>query len=107
MSQHLAEKIQLMRNLRDAKARPHLSQYAPVWMVAEEIIPDEDSILFSVVFLHPSYGWTNRRYRFDAFNDVLYHMGQHCISENEAYNLEQTNAYIEASAGSPVDAYGG
>ncbi|MBC7810968.1 MAG: hypothetical protein H7175_07480, partial [Burkholderiales bacterium] len=37
---------------RDAKAVPHLEQYAPVWIVEQSFIPDDDAVQFDVVFLH-------------------------------------------------------
>ncbi len=107
MSHTMPEKVEQMRALRDAKAHPHLVQYAPVWLVAEQVIPEEDAILFNVVFVHPYYGWINRRYRYDAFNDVLYHKGQNRISEQEALEIEKTTPYIEAQTINTVNAYGG
>lgn len=102
------EKIERMRQLRDAKAQSHLSQYAPVWLVDEVAKPQDDVIQFNVVFFHSYYGWVNRRYRFDAFNKVLYHQGQTVISENDAlFNLEEKTPYIPAETINTVDSYGG
>ena len=78
------ERIRRMRELRDAKAIPHLQQYAPVWLVSETPLLKDDALQFNVVFYHPYYGWVSRRYRFDAFNNVLYHQGQTALSEDEA-----------------------
>lgn len=100
-------KIDRIRNKRDAKARPHLEQYAPVWIVNEVVLPQDDAIQFNVVFYHPRYGWVNRRYRYDAFNDVLYHKGQNVIGEEEALTLEQRTPYIEADIINTVNSYGG
>ncbi len=102
------EKIERMREFRDRKAIPHLEQYAPVWIVNEEPIPDEETIRFNVVFYHPRYGWVNRRYRYDAFDNVLYHMGQRKIEEDDAlYNLTEKPPYITAETINTVDSYGG
>ncbi len=106
--QNAEERIQRMRELRDAKVIPHLQQYAPVWMVSETPLLNDDAIQFNVVFYHPYYGWVNRRYRFDAFNNVLYHQGQTIISEDEALlNLEEKTPYISAETVNTVDSYGG
>ncbi len=106
--QNAEERIQRMRELRDAKVIPHLQQYAPVWMVIETPLLNDDAIQFNVVFYHPYYGWVNRRYRFDAFNNVLYHQGQTIISEDEALlNLEEKTPYISAETVNTVDSYGG
>jgi len=106
--QDAEERIQRMRELRDAKVIPHLQQYAPVWMVSETPLLKDDAIQFNVVFYHPYYGWVNRRYRFDAFNNVLYHQGQTVISEDEALlNLAEKAPYIAAETVNTVDSYGG
>ena len=103
-----SDKIEQMRQLRDEKVKPHLAQYAPVWKVDEVFIARDDAIRFNVVFYHPYYGWVNRRYRFDAFNKVLYHKGQNVLNENEALlNLEEKNPYISADTINTVDSYGG
>jgi hypothetical protein len=62
-----------IRTKRDVKAIPHLQQYAPVWLENERIFEVNDVVMFNVVFRHPAYGWVSRRYRYDSFNDVLYH----------------------------------
>ena len=92
---------------RDAKAVPHLEQYAPVWIVDEKLIPVEDAIQFNVVFRHPRYGWVNRRYRYDIFNDVLYHKGQRKISEDEAVDIQDSVAYITRVVADIPNSYGG
>jgi hypothetical protein len=92
---------------RDAKAIPHLEQYAPVWIVDEKLIPADDSIQFNVVFRHSRYGWVNRRYRYDIFNDVLYHLGQKTISEEDAVDIQDSDAYITATVADTPNAYGG
>ena len=56
----------------------------PVWLVEQKIIPEDEAVQFNVVFEHSRYGWVNRRYRFDGFNNVLYYKGQIVLSEDEA-----------------------
>jgi hypothetical protein len=92
---------------RDAKAKPHLEQYAPVWLVEEKIVPQDDAVVFNVVFQHYYYGWVNRRYRYDGFNDVLYYRGQVAISEDQALSTQEKVPYIEAVVADITDAYGG
>ena len=96
----------MFRN-RDAKVIPHLEQYAPAWIVNEKLIPAEDSIQFNVVFRHPRYGWVNRRYRYDNFNNVLYHKGQKTISEEEAVEIQDSEPYLTATVTDIPNSYGG
>jgi hypothetical protein len=98
---------------RDAKAIPHLEQYAPVWIVEEKILLQEDAVQFNAVFLHPRAGldetpaWVSRRYRFDAFNNTLYHKGQNLISEEEALEVQAKDPYINAVLSDIPNSYGG
>ncbi len=92
---------------RDRKTIPHLEQYAPVWIVDEKIIEEDDSIQFNVVFFHHRYGWVNRRYRYDGFNDVLYHKGQHTIPEDDAVEIQEQAPYIQVTVADTPNAYGG
>lgn len=103
----MSEKNDIMRRKRDAKVHHHLVQYAPVWLAEETMIPQEDAIQFNVVFLHPQYGWVSRRYRYDSFNNVLYHKGQIVMDEEDTYELQAKDPYIEASVLNTVDSYGG
>lgn len=93
--------------MRDIKARPHLEQYAPVWILEEDIIAEEESIQFHVLFQHNLHGWVNRRYRYDGFNDTLYHKGQTMISEADALEYTLESPYIEARVSDVPNAYGG
>lgn len=92
---------------RDAKVKPHLAQYAPVWITDEQFFEEDEAILFNVVFQHNLYGWVSRRYRYDAFNDVLYHKGQVTISEEAAYTITAAEPFISALASNIPNAYGG
>jgi hypothetical protein len=98
---------QTMIDRRDAKAKPHLEQYAPVWLVDQRIIPEDDAILFDVVFQHNLYGWVRRRYRFDAFNNVLYYRGQTTVPETEAVRIQENDPYITVEVTDLPNAYGG
>lgn len=92
---------------RDVKARPHLSQYAPVWILEEDIIAEDEAIQFHVLFQHNLHGWVNRRYRYDSFNDTLYHKGQTQMSEDEALDYMLESPYIAARVNDVPNSYGG
>jgi hypothetical protein len=98
---------QELRNMRDAKSKPHLDQYAPVWIIAEKIILIDEAIQFNVMFEHPEYGWVNRRYRYDGFNDVLYHKGQTLMNENEVLPAQDKEPYIAVTVADIPNSYGG
>lgn len=93
---------------RDAKAMPHLQQYAPVWIVDEKLILEDDAVLFDVMFRHPQHGWVRRRYRYDGFNNILYHKGQVVLDEEEALEWSLKEPYLRPEAAADVpNAYGG
>ncbi len=99
---------QKILDMRDEKVRPHLEQYAPVWMVNEQVMPEEDSVMFEVVFQNPYYGWVNRRYRYDAFNDVLYYLGETVVPEEQVIEIqEQQSPYLEVEVSDIPESYGG
>jgi hypothetical protein len=99
-------KEQLLK-LRNEKVKPHLEQYAPVWLLNEKIIEIDDAVQFEVIFQHHLYGWVNRRYRYDGFNDVLYHKGQVVVSEAEVLKLQEQEPYLPALIPDIPNAYGG
>ena len=92
---------------RDARAIPHLEQYAPVWLVDQRMVPQDDAVLFNVVFQHHLYGWVNRRYKFDAFNDVLYHMGQNRVTDEDALDIQEDEPWVAVTVADIPNAYGG
>ena len=98
---------EILYKKRDAKAIPHLEQYAPVWLVDEKVLPQEEAIQFNVVFQHNLYGWVNRRYRYDGFNNVLYHMGQTTLSEAQVLKVQEKDPYITVAVPDIPNAYGG
>jgi hypothetical protein len=107
MASENSEKIDQMRQLRDAKVRGHLEQYAPVWLVDDVPIARDEILRFDVVFLHPRYGWVKRRYRYDAFSDVLYYNGQRLMREEDVLDLLDQEPYISAETINPFESYGG
>jgi hypothetical protein len=102
----MATKAELLRK-RDEKVIPHLEQYAPVWIVDEKIIAEDEAVQFNVVFHHHLYGWVNRRYRYDGFNNVLYHKGQTQIDESAAVDIQAKEPYVNPTVADIPNAYGG
>ncbi len=98
---------QALREKRDQKALPHLEQYAPIWIINERIIKEDEAIQFEVVFQHPQYGWVNRRYRYDGFNDVLYHKGQITLPESKVLAVQEQEPYFAPVVADIPNAYGG
>lgn len=98
---------QILLQKRDAKAKPHLEQYAPVWLTEQKIIPEDEAVQFDVVFMHNSYGWVSRRYRFDGFNNVLYYKGQTRVSEDDALKVQEQEPYVSVTVADIPNAYGG
>jgi len=99
--------IEQLKEKRDAKAQPHLAQYAPVWLLGEDVFAEEESIQFHVLFQHHLHGWVNRRYRYDGFNDTLYHKGQTGLAEEAALDYMLASPYIEGTVKDIPNAYGG
>lgn len=96
-----------LKRKRDHKTIPHLQQYAPVWIAEEKILLEDEAIQFNVVFQHVREGWINRRYRYDAFNNVLYHKGQTKVDEEEIVELTLQSPYINATVADIPNSYGG
>lgn len=98
---------QTLREKRDIKAIPHLEQYAPVWLVDEKFISEDNAIQFNVIFQHAQYAWVNRRYRYDGFNNVLYLKGQTMIDEGTLAALQEQEPYIAITVADIPNSYGG
>lgn len=96
-----------LKDKRDAKSIPHLEQYAPVWLVEEIVLLEEEAIQFQVLFYHPTHQWVNRRYRYDGFNNTLYHKGQLTVDEDDALEMTLAEPYIKATVADIPNAYGG
>ena len=98
---------QILLQKRDIKAKPHLEQYAPVWLAEQKIIPEDEAVQFNVVFQHNRYGWVSRRYRYDGFNNVLYYKGQVLVNEDTVLKLQDKAPYVSALVADIPNAYGG
>jgi hypothetical protein len=92
---------------RDTKTKPHLKQFAPVWLMDDRFVEEDNSIHFKVVFRHNNYGWVSRHYRYDSFNDVLYHEGQNAVDENDTLEIQSEVPYINTTVADIPNAYGG
>jgi hypothetical protein len=92
---------------RDAKVETHLMQYAPVWIVDQNVSPSDETVLFDAVFQHNQYGWVRRRYRYDAFNDVLYYKGQLVLTESEVLAIQEQEPFLVPAVADIPNAYGG
>ncbi|HEX2622082.1 MAG TPA: hypothetical protein VHL11_18120 [Phototrophicaceae bacterium] len=93
--------------LRDTRVKTHLNQYAPVWITDEVFIPEDDALQFQAIFQHNLYGWVNRRYRYDGFNDVLYHKGQTLLSEDKGLEIQEQEPYMTVTVDDIPNSYGG
>ena len=83
-----------MAQKRDVKVRAAMSNLAPIWLSNEEYRPQADALLFDLVYASPVYGWVSERYKYDSFNDVLYHMGERRLSEADALAFQDKEPYI-------------
>lgn len=101
------DRKEILLKKRDEKAKPHLKQYAPVWLTDEKLIMEDEAVQFHIVFRHNRYGWVSRRYRYDAFNDVLYHKGQTALEDDDALDITEGEPYIDTSVADIPNAYGG
>ena len=99
--------VEELKGKRDQKALPHLEQYAPVWLISEYVFADEEAVQFNTLFQHSTHGWVNRRYRYDGFNDTLYHKGQTLVAEDDALDFMEQPPYIQAEVNDIPNAYGG
>jgi hypothetical protein len=91
-----------MREKRDNKVNLAMRDLAPIWLVNEEYRPREDSLVFNLVYLSPVDGWVSERFKYDAFNDVLYHMGTRRLSEEETMGLQEHDPFISAEVATHV-----
>ncbi len=87
---------------RDRKVRGTMGGIAPMWLVNDEFRPAEESCLFDLVFQHSRYGWVRQRYKYDAFNDVLYHMGESRMRETETLPILETEPYLPGEVATAV-----
>jgi len=87
---------------RDIKVRAAMNELAPIWLANDEYRPREDSLLFNLIYPNPLYGWVSERYKYDSYNDVLYHMGERRLTEDETLPLQELEPYIAGEVASRV-----
>ncbi len=90
---------------RDDKVRKAMQGIAPLWMVKDEWRAEEECLLFDLAYQHSIYGFIQERYKYDAFNNVMYHFGWRKLDEEKALVIQETPVYIEGevSTAAPVD----
>jgi hypothetical protein len=79
---------------RDAKISAALNGAAPIWLIHDEWRAAEECFMFDLIYRHSIYGWIEQRFKYDAFNDVLYHFGQRALSEAEALSTQESEPYL-------------
>ena len=87
---------------RNQKVHGTMRHLAPLWLLNDEYRPIEESYLFDLVYPHSIYGWVQCRYKYDAFNDVLYHMGERRLDEEEALIIQEQAPYLEGEVATAV-----
>jgi hypothetical protein len=87
---------------RDQKVGDALREIAPIWLINDTYRPDEESLLFDLVYLHSEYGWVQQRFKYDAFNNVLYHMGILRLTEVKALEVQERDPYLAGEVATAV-----
>ncbi len=87
---------------RDRKVRDAMKGIAPLWLINDEFRPAEESCLFDLVYQHSVYGWVQHRYKYDAFNDVLYHMGERRMNEVETLPIQEQDPHFPGEIATAV-----
>jgi len=91
----MALTLQQAQLRRDEKVRTGLGEFAPIWLTEETFRAPEESLYFYLIYAHPSDGLIKERFKYDAFNDVLYHMGGRKLSETEALAIQEQPPYLD------------
>jgi hypothetical protein len=79
---------------REHKIRSAMGHWAPLWLINDQYRPREESLVFSLAYQHPVYGWVKHHFKYDGFNDVLYHMGEACLNEDSALTIQEQEPFI-------------
>jgi hypothetical protein len=93
---------QQMAAKRDIKVKAAMTNLAPIWLVTDDYRPNEDALLFNLVYDNPVYGWVNERFKYDSYNDVLYHMGERRLGEDEVLTIQEKDPYIPGEVATRV-----
>ena len=87
---------------RDEKVLSALKELAPLWLLNEKYRPHEDALSFNLVYDSPVYGWVSHRYKYDGFNDVLYHLGERRLGEEEVLKVQEQEPYVGGEVATTV-----
>jgi hypothetical protein len=87
---------------RDRKVRAAMGHIGPIWLLNDEYRPQEESCLFDLVYPNSVDGWVQSRYKYDAFNDVLYHMGERRLTEAETLIIQENESYLGGEVATAV-----
>ncbi len=93
---------EVMNAQREQKIRGAMEQWAPIWLIDDEYRPREDGLVFSLVYQHPIYGWVKHHFKYDGFNDVLYHMGEARLNEDSTFAIQEQEPFIPGEVSSRV-----
>src|SRR5260221_14328601 len=91
-----------MRERRDKKVLTTMGERAPIWLINDQYRPREEGYVFKLVYANPVDGWVSERYKYDSYNDVLYHMGSRILSEEETLEFEQKDPFIPGEVATRV-----
>jgi hypothetical protein len=80
---------------RDQKLRDAMTEFAPVWLTEETFRAAEEALFFYLIYAHPLDGMIKERFKYDAFNDVLYHMGARKLLEAESILVQEQPPYLD------------
>jgi hypothetical protein len=91
----MALTLQQAQLRRDEKVRTGLSEFAPIWLTDDTFRANEESLYFYLIYAHPYDGVIKERFKYDAFNDVLYHMGARKLSDEEVLVFQDQPPFLD------------
>ncbi|MBX3064812.1 MAG: hypothetical protein U0528_12445 [Anaerolineae bacterium] len=86
------EQAQLRRQI---KIQDSMAEFAPIWLTNDTYNEGEQALVFELIYAHPHDGMIRERFRYDAFNDVLYHKGAQKVTEEEVLAIEDQAPYVD------------
>ncbi len=87
---------------RDKKVRATFLDLAPVWLVNDEYRSRQDGFFFNVVYHNPVHSWISQRFKYDLFNNVLYHLGEKRVSEEALLQIQERAPYLPGSGAASI-----
>ena len=76
------------RERRDAKLAKILDPDEAAWLVAEEIIPEKELVIFSVVHRWPFSGWATRQFSYDTVSNVFHFRGSTLLADGDLVKMK-------------------